>query len=83
MALGYFLVDVSVYYKWHNIELYLRAENLLNEEWNEAQFDTESRLRAPDENGDFTGPLEPAPISELSYTPGYPVYVRGGIILNF
>ncbi|MCK5087083.1 MAG: TonB-dependent receptor [Melioribacteraceae bacterium] len=83
VALGYFLLDASVYYKWHNIELYLRAENILNEEWNEAQFDTESRLRAPDENGDFTGPLEPAPISELSYTPGYPIYLRGGVILNF
>ena len=36
-------------------------ENLLNTEWNEAQFDTESRL-----------PYENKPVNELNFTPGTP-----------
>ena len=42
--------------------------NLLDSEWNEAQFDTESRL-----------PGEVEPVAELHYTPGNPRAIRVGI----
>ncbi len=47
-------------------------ENLLNVEWNEAQFDTESRF--------FD---ELAPVSELHYTPGTPFFVKCSTTLFF
>ena len=48
------------------------SENILNREWREAQFDTESRLR-----------FEQDPVSEIHYTPGTPASVKGSIIFNF
>ena len=83
IALGYFLTEVAASYKWQHIEFFVRADNLFNIDWNEAQFDTESRLRYPDADGNFTGELEPEPVSELHYTPGYPFSIRGGMILKF
>ena len=50
----------NLYFQFVNI-----IENLLNTEWNEAQFDTESRL--------FN---EPAPIDELHFTPGTPLALK-------
>lgn len=82
-ALGYFLTEAAVSFKWKHLELFTRADNLFNVAWNEAQFDTESRLRYPDGEGNFTGTLEPAPVSELHYTPGAPFSIRGGMILKF
>ncbi len=82
-ALGYFLMEAAASYKWKNLELFARADNLFNVAWNEAQFDTESRLRYPDATGNFTGALETAPVSELHYTPGYPFSIRAGMILKF
>jgi outer membrane receptor protein involved in Fe transport len=79
-ALGSTIADLALSYRMPRVELYLRIENLFNVEWNEAQFDTESRLRGPDENGKFRGNLEPLPVSELHYTPGSPLFIRGGII---
>ena len=46
--------------------------NLLNEEWNEAQFDTETRL-----------PGETSGISELTFTPGDPLFIKAGITFFF
>ncbi|MCF6243230.1 MAG: TonB-dependent receptor plug domain-containing protein, partial [Bacteroidales bacterium] len=83
VALGYFLTEAAASYKWNHLEIFARADNLFNVEWNEAQFDTESRLRYPDANGNFTGNLEPASVSELHYTPGYPFSFRAGMIFKF
>jgi outer membrane receptor protein involved in Fe transport len=71
-ALGYFLLDGGITYTQRKFELGLSFENLLNVDWNEAQFDTESRL--------FD---EAAPVSELHYTPGTPFYVKGSIAVFF
>ncbi len=71
-TLGSLVTDLALSYRLPHIEMYFRVENILNIEWNEAQFDTESRLRGPDENGKFMGTLETESISELNYTPGSP-----------
>ncbi len=71
-ALGYFLLDGGVTYTQRKFELGLSFENLLNVDWNEAQFDTESRL--------FD---EQAPVSELHYTPGTPFFLKGSVSLFF
>lgn len=71
-ALGYFLVDGGMTYTRKKYELGLSFENLLNIDWNEAQFDTESRLYN-----------EAAPVSELHYTPGTPFYIKGSVSFFF
>jgi outer membrane receptor protein involved in Fe transport len=71
-ALGYFLLDGGMTYTRKKYELGLSFENLLNIDWNEAQFDTESRL--------FD---EAEPVSELHYTPGTPFYVKGSVSFFF
>ena len=45
---------------------------MLNTEWNEAQFDTESRLK-----------FETHPVSEINFTPGNPFNVKLGVIVQF
>jgi hypothetical protein len=50
----------------------LSAENLLNSSWNQAQFDTESRLRN-----------EAEAVSELHFTPGTPFIVKGMVSYRF
>lgn len=65
VAEGYFLSDFVLNYTKKKYEVGLSIENLFNAEWNEAQFDTESRL--------FD---EPAPVSEIHYTPGIPFFAK-------
>jgi len=71
-AEGYCLLDAVVNYQWKRFRFGVTAENLLNAEWNEAQFDTESRLLH-----------EAAPVSELHYTPGSPLFVKGNVSFSF
>jgi CarboxypepD_reg-like domain/TonB-dependent Receptor Plug Domain len=71
-AKGYFLLDAVVDYKISNFEFGVSAENLLNTVWNQAQFDTESRL--------FN---EPTSVSELHFTPGTPFFLKGNISFCF
>jgi hypothetical protein len=79
VALGSFIFDLALNYRFSNINFYLRIENVTDAEWNEAQFDTESRLRGPNGNGEFKGILEPESVSELHFTPGSPILIRGGL----
>lgn len=65
IASGYTIFDAAVAYSIGNYRLQLGAENLFNTDWNEAQFDTESRLLS-----------EAAPISELHFTPGSPFNLK-------
>jgi outer membrane receptor protein involved in Fe transport len=67
-ALGYTVLDFAGDYRLGSYRLHLIVENLLDMEWNEAQFDTESRLHD-----------EPEPVSELHFTPGNPRNVRLGL----
>ncbi len=71
-AKGYFLLDLVAAYKIKNFEFGVNAENLLNTKWNQAQFDTESRL-----------PGEANPVSELHFTPGTPFYLKGTFAYRF
>ncbi len=71
-ALGYTLLDGGITYTARKCEFGLSFENILNVEWNEAQFDTESRL--------FD---EPEAVSELHYTPGTPFFVKGSATFFF
>ncbi|MES2590963.1 MAG: TonB-dependent receptor [Bacteroidota bacterium] len=61
VAHGYNVVDFTANYKTKHLKIGLVVENLLNTLWNEAQFDTESRL-----------PFESQSVSELHFTPGTP-----------
>ncbi|MEO6168810.1 MAG: TonB-dependent receptor [Chitinophagales bacterium] len=71
-AEGYFVLDAAVGYRWNHVRIGLNIENLTNTEWNEAQFDTESRL--------FD---ESAPIDELHFTPGTPIAFKGSVSVFF
>ena len=72
VARGYFLVDAGASYRFTKLEVGVSVENLLNTEWNQAQFDTESRL--------FN---EAAPVSELHFTPGTPFFLKGVVSYRF
>lgn len=65
VAKGYFVVDAVLNYTKPKYEIGLSVENLFNTKWNEAQFDTESRLKN-----------EINPVSELHFTPGVPFFPR-------
>lgn len=71
-ARGYFLMDATMSYKRPAFQVSVNASNLLNREWNEAQFDTETRL-----------PGETESVSELTFTPGDPFFVKAGITFFF
>jgi outer membrane cobalamin receptor len=71
-ALGYNVVDLSIFYKKSRCNVGFTVENLLNREWNEAQFDTESRLRG-----------EKEAVSELHFTPGTPFAAKMIFGVNF
>lgn len=64
-AEGYTVVDVGTAYSFGRAELSLTVENLFDVAWNEAPFDTESRL-----------PRETASVSELHFTPRNPLNVQ-------
>jgi hypothetical protein len=72
VADGYFLLDAVLSYTWKRFEFSLSGENLLNRNWKEAQFNTESRLKN-----------EPSPVSEIHFTPGTPRFIKAGIAFNF
>ncbi len=65
IAKGYTVTDLCFNYTKKKYEIGLAIENLFNVEWNETQFDTESRLKN-----------EPAPVSEIHFTPGVPFFAR-------
>lgn len=72
IAEGFTVVDAQVGHRWRNLEATLDAQNLLDTEWREVQFATESRLRG-----------EAAPVEEIHFTPGWPVAVRGTLTAYF
>ncbi|RYY99018.1 MAG: TonB-dependent receptor, partial [Chitinophagaceae bacterium] len=65
VARGYLVADAVLQYGAKRFEVGLVVENLFDAAWNEAQFATESRLRQ-----------EAAPVTELHFTPGYPLAAR-------
>jgi outer membrane receptor protein involved in Fe transport len=71
-ALGYNVVDLTTFYKKSRFNVGFSVENLLNVKWNEAQFDTESRLKN-----------EANAVSELHFTPGTPFAAKVIFGVNF
>ncbi|HNR07937.1 MAG TPA: TonB-dependent receptor [Saprospiraceae bacterium] len=71
-AKGYTILDASAMYVFKKMELGFTIENLLNREWNQAQFDTTSRL--------FD---EGQAVSELHFTPGTPFFLKGVVVYRF
>ena len=71
-AKGYLVIDAAANYLRPKYEVGIAIENLLNTEWNEAQFATETRLRN-----------EPAPMDELHFTPGNPFFIKAKLAVFF
>lgn len=69
---GYTLIDAVLGYGFKKFEFKLTAENLLNKEWKEAQFETETRLRNEAES-----------VTEIHFTPGTPFFIKAGIAYSF
>jgi outer membrane receptor for Fe3+-dicitrate len=65
IAKGYFIMDAALNYTTRKWEAGLSVQNLLNTQWKETQFDTESRLANESE-----------PVSEIHFTPGTPFFGR-------
>lgn len=70
VALGYTVFDAVVNYVRPRYEFGLQIQNLTNTKWNEAQFDTETRLKLPN------GMLEPEAKTDVCYTPGTPFFLK-------
>lgn len=77
IAEGYTIFDLTANYKYHQFTFGVFVQNLFDSEWNETQFDTESRIRLAD------GTLEQNPVSEIHFTPGTPFNIRGSVTFDF
>lgn len=71
-AKGYFVADAAINYTKPKYEIGFVVENLFNTKWNEAQFNTTSRLRN-----------ELTEVTELHYTPGTPFFAKVKLALFF
>ena len=71
-AKGYFVMDANLSYTWRKWTAGIIIQNLLNTEWNETQFATESRLAD-----------ETTSVEEIHFTPGTPFFIRGKISVRF
>jgi len=72
IASGYFITDAFVGYTRKKYEIGLAIQNIFDVRWKETQFDTESRLYS-----------EPAPVSEIHFTPGTPFFGKLSFTYNF
>jgi len=86
-AAGYFVMDALVTYRWRNVQLMLAGLNLTDSDWREAQFADDTCLRSEigQQPGCLARPgLEPGDgVSDIHFTPGNPIAVRGGIQVFF
>ena len=71
-AEGHTLLNLGLSYTFGPFKYFVTVENLFDVSWNEAQFDTESRLAGESE-----------PVSEIHFTPGNPRNVQAGISYQF
>jgi len=65
VAKGYFVCDLTLNYRRAKWEAGLDVQNLFNTSWRETQFETHSRMRP-----------EPAPVGDISFTPGTPFFAK-------
>ena len=71
-AQGQFVTDVVAGWKKSKYEVNLSIQNVFDTKFNDAQFETESRLKN-----------EPVPITELHFTPGTPFFLKGSLSYFF
>jgi hypothetical protein len=72
IARGYSIVELFGTWQMTRMQVVVTVDNLLNAIWNEAQFATTSRLQN-----------EPAPVTELNFTPGAPRTIQVGLDWRF
>ncbi|GMV19741.1 MAG: TonB-dependent receptor [Polyangiaceae bacterium] len=70
VAEGHTLLDASAGLRWKRIEAGVDVQNVTDARWREVSFATESRLS-----------YEPAPVTGVHYTPGWPRTVLGRVTL--
>ena len=63
---GFAIVDLNAGLRWRFLEAALDVQNLFDIAWREVNFATETRLA-----------YEPAPVSGIHYSPGWPATVMG------
>jgi outer membrane cobalamin receptor len=71
-AKGYFLMDFVANYSVKRFDFNLSVENVLNQKWKEAQFETTTRLQN-----------EIDEVTEIHFTPGSPLFLKAGISIRF
>ena len=81
-AEGYFVVDLTLAYRWRFLEVGLVIENLLNADYREAQFANSSYVvgrdnPAKDPRNGGQGVLD------IHFTPGNPINARGTVAVYF
>ena len=76
-ARGYFLFDAVMSYTKTRFQVGATAENLLNVQWNQAQFATQTRLLNTPKREPIGG------IDELHFTPGTPFYAKLNVSVFF
>lgn len=72
IALGYLITDGNLTYKFKNIEIGVIIENIFNNDWNETQFATETRLENESES-----------VEEIHFIPGTPFSIKSKIVFTF
>lgn len=72
IAAGYTIADMNLNYSFKKVTIGVIVDNILNKNWNETQFATESRLQN-----------EPQSVTEIHFTPGTPFNIRGMISYRF
>jgi outer membrane receptor protein involved in Fe transport len=76
IAEGYTVVDLTLAWRWHFIEVGVAVENLLDSRWREAQFATTSLVAAAPYR-------ETTAHTDVNFTPGNPLNVRATVALYF
>ncbi len=71
-ASGYTLFSTSIVYTYKDLIIALNGDNILNTQWNEAQYFSETRLKG-----------EPEGVTEFSYTPGNPRNIQLSVTYRF
>ena len=65
IAKGYFVTDLTAFYTKKRFEFGIEIQNLFNEKWREEQFEVVSKLKN-----------EPAPVDDVNYTSGTPIFAK-------
>ena len=72
IAKGYTIFSLNAGFQKSQFDIGIQIENLLNSEWNETQFATETRLAN-----------ENSPVEEIHFTPGTPFFLKCSVAYKF